>query len=124
MTDKKTTEEYKRLFDGQDPQNMTEFELRALISNMLTFLTENVVLTGGSIKTSNYPNGGFNLDGDGATTVPVAGVGSIDISTGFAVGSMAAGAVVSINTDSIGAHLAGTIAITGGTGLVAVLMEG
>lgn len=63
------------------------------------------------------------LDGASSTTVPVAGVGSIDVSAGFSVGSIAAGAVKSIQTDSIYAYLQGTIAITGGTGLVATLLE-
>jgi len=63
------------------------------------------------------------IDGSGATTLGVEGVGIIDISTGFAVGSIAAGAVKSIRTDSIARYLAGTIAITSGTDLVATLIE-
>jgi hypothetical protein len=64
------------------------------------------------------------IDGDDATTIAVRGVGNIDLSGGFAVGSIAAGAVKSIRTDSIKEYLAGVIAITGGTGLVATLIEG
>lgn len=64
------------------------------------------------------------ITGDGATTVQVAGIGAIDVSGGFAIGEMAADDVVSINTDTIKEYLAGTIDITGGTGLVAILMEG
>lgn len=64
------------------------------------------------------------IDGDGATVLGVDGVGTIDLSTGFSVGSIAAGAVKSIRTDTIRRYLAGTIAITGGTGLVATLLEG
>ncbi len=63
------------------------------------------------------------IDGDGATTVPVAGVGSVDISGGYAVGSIAAGAAVAIRLDTIKEYLAGNIAITGGSGLVAQLLE-
>ena len=63
------------------------------------------------------------IDGDGATTLAVAGVGTIDISTGFAVGSIAAGEVKSIKTDSIARYLVGAISITTGTGLVATLLE-
>jgi len=63
------------------------------------------------------------IDGASSTTIAVAGVGSIDVSAGFAVGSIAAGAVKSIQTESISAYLQGTIAITGGTGLVATLLE-
>jgi len=63
------------------------------------------------------------IDGDGATTVPVSGVGSVDISGGYAVGSIAAAGVEAIPLDTIKEYLAGTIAITGGTGLVAQLLE-
>lgn len=64
------------------------------------------------------------IDGDGSSSVNIDGIGSIDVSSGFSVGSMAADDVVSINTDSIREYLKGTIEITGGTGIVAVLMEG
>jgi hypothetical protein len=63
------------------------------------------------------------IDGAGGTTVAVEGIGLIDVSAGFAVGSIAAGAVKCIYTDSIFSYLQGTIAITGGTGLVATLLE-
>lgn len=63
------------------------------------------------------------IDGAGATTIAITGVGTIDLSAGFSVGSIAAGAVKSIRTESIGQYLAGVIAITGGTGLVATLLE-
>lgn len=64
------------------------------------------------------------IDGAGATTIAVDGVGTIDLTAGYSVGSIAAGAVKSIRTESIGRYLQGVIAITGGTGLVAVLTEG
>lgn len=63
------------------------------------------------------------IDGASSTTIAVDGVGSVSVADGFAVGSMAAGAVRSIRTDSIFAYLSGTIDITGGTGLVATLLE-
>ncbi len=63
------------------------------------------------------------IDGDGATTVSVQGVGSIDISAGYAIGSIGVGEVVTIKTETIAEYLAGTIDITGGTGLVAQLLE-
>lgn len=72
------------------------------------------------------PTGGAispTIDGDGASSVAVAGVGSVDISGGFAVGSIGAGAVVSIRLATIEKYLAGTIDITGGTGLEATLLE-
>lgn len=64
------------------------------------------------------------IDGNGGTTVQVAGVGSVDVSGGYAVGSIAATTgIVAIPLDSISAYLQGTIAITSGTGLVATLLE-
>lgn len=63
------------------------------------------------------------IDGDGASTVSVAGVGSVDISAGYSTGSIAAGDVVTIKTETIREYLSGTITITGGTGLVATLLE-
>lgn len=63
------------------------------------------------------------IDGSGGTSVPVPGVGNVDVSTGYSAGSIAAGAVASIPLDTIKEYLRGTIAITGGTGLVATLYE-
>lgn len=63
------------------------------------------------------------IDGDGGTNVSVPGVGLVSVATGYAVGSIAAGAAVAIPLDSINAYLVGTIGITGGTGLVARLLE-
>lgn len=62
------------------------------------------------------------IDGNAGTTVPLAGVGNIDVSAGYAVGSIAAGAAVAVPLDSISAYLQGTIAVTGGTGLVAAIL--
>lgn len=62
------------------------------------------------------------IDGDGSTSVTVPKIGAVDLSSGYAVGSIAAGAVVAIPLDSIALYLRGTIAITGGTGLVASLL--
>lgn len=63
------------------------------------------------------------IDGNGGTTVPVPGVGNVDVSGGYSVGEIAAGAVSAVPLDSIKEYLRGTIAITGGTGLVATLYE-
>lgn len=61
------------------------------------------------------------IDGDGATTEYLVGVGHVNIAGGFAVGPIAAGDAVVIDLDAIRAYLQGTIAITSGTGLVAIL---
>lgn len=63
------------------------------------------------------------IDGNGGTTVPVAGIGNIDVSAGFSTGSIAAGACVAIPLDAIAYYLQGTIAVTGGTGIKATLLE-
>lgn len=63
------------------------------------------------------------IDGDGASSVHVPGVGSVDVSAGFSVGSIAADEAAVVHLDSIKEYLSGTIAITDGTGLVASLLE-
>lgn len=63
------------------------------------------------------------IDGDGASSVTVPGAGAFDISAGFSTASIPAGGVYSIPLNSIGAYLAGTIAVTGGTGIEASLLE-
>lgn len=64
-----------------------------------------------------------NIDGDGATTVQCTGVGTIDVSGGFDVSSVAAGETVAIPLNSISAYLSGTIALTGADGMEAQLLE-
>lgn len=84
------------------------------------------VATASQVLILRNPTGGALspvIDGNGATTIPVAGVGSVDVSSGYAVGSIAAGASKSIPLDTIKAYLKGTIAITTGTGLVASLLS-
>ena len=63
------------------------------------------------------------IDGASGTTVAVAGIGNVDVSGGYSVGSIAAGAARAIPLNTISAYLNGTIDITGGTGLVAALLE-
>ena len=63
------------------------------------------------------------LDGSAGTTVPVGGVGSVSVAAGYATASIAAGVVHAIPLNSISAYLQGTIAITGGTGIAASLLE-
>jgi hypothetical protein len=63
------------------------------------------------------------IDGAGGTTVSCPGVGSVDVSGGYAVGSIAADAEVAIQLNTISAYLQGTIAITSGTDLEVALLE-
>jgi hypothetical protein len=63
------------------------------------------------------------IDGNGGTTVAVAGIGNVDVSAGFSTGSIAAAACVAIPLDAISAYCQGTITVTGGTGIKATLLE-
>ena len=64
-----------------------------------------------------------NIDGDGAVSQPVSGVGAVDLTSGFNVGPIAAGVVKVVILESRASYLAGTIAVTGGTGIVASILE-
>lgn len=64
-----------------------------------------------------------NIDGDGATTVQVKGIGEVDVSAGFDFASVAAGEVVALPLNTISHYLSGTIALTGADGMVAQLLE-
>lgn len=63
------------------------------------------------------------IDGDGGASIPVDGLGMISVASGYAVGSIAAGAAAAIPLDTIYHYLQGSIAITGGTGIVASLLR-
>ena len=80
-------------------------------TNQLLYLKNN---TGGALTVV--------IDGDGATTVGVDGVGSIDISSGYSTESIADGVTMAIPLDTIRKYLKGTIAVTGGTGIIASLL--
>jgi hypothetical protein len=62
------------------------------------------------------------IDGDGSTTADIMGLGTVNVASGYAVGSIAAGSQVLIPLDSIAQYLKGTVDITSGTGLVATLL--
>jgi hypothetical protein len=64
-----------------------------------------------------------NIDGDGADTAYLSGVGSVDISGGYTFGSIAAGDAVVIDLDAISAYLQGTIEVTGGDDAEAYILE-
>lgn len=63
------------------------------------------------------------VDGDGATTKYLQGVGSITISDGYTFASIGAGATVIVDLDNISAYLKGTITVTGGDGIEAAIVE-
>lgn len=63
------------------------------------------------------------IDGAGGTTVPINGIGDVSVAAGYSTGSIAAGACVAIPLDTIFQYLQGTIAVTGGSGIRATLLE-
>lgn len=94
---------------------------KTITETTLTGTADTFSYGSGDLLIMRNPTGGAispTIDGDGGSTVPVSGVGDVSVSSGYAVGSIAAGAMVAIYLDTIAAYLQGTIAITGGTGLV------
>jgi len=61
------------------------------------------------------------IDGADGTTVPVAGIGLVNVAPGLVLASIAAGTAVAIPLDSVSAYLQGVITVTGGLGIVATL---
>ena len=53
----------------------------------------------------------------------MAGIGTINLTPGYPTGPIAAGACVAIPLNSVSSFLAGVIAVTGGTGIKATLLE-
>lgn len=79
----------------------------------------------GILILDNVTGGGLtpNIDGDGGGNVSVPGIGTVDVSGGLTLASIGAGNKVVIPLDSIKEYLAGTVTITGGTGIEATFLE-
>jgi len=78
------------------------------------------------LLTLRNPTGGAIspvIDGDGGGNLEVPGLGIVDLSAGYVVGSIAAGASISIRLDTINAYLSGTIDVNSGSTLIATLLE-
>lgn len=73
----------------------------------------------------NGTGGGLTvtIDGAGGTTVPVDGIGDVSVTAGYSTGSIGAGVVKAIPLKTIRHYLQGAIAVTGGTGISASLLE-
>lgn len=105
---------------GVGQRAMTEVTLDAS-SDTFTYVADRRAIlvlrnpTGGAISPV--------IDGDGGANVAVPGVGDVDVSGGYAVGSIGAGAVVAIPLDTIREYLKGVITITSGSGLIGSLLE-
>lgn len=61
--------------------------------------------------------------GADATTADIAGLGTVDVSAGLDLGAIASGAQICVPLDFISQYLEGVIDITGGSGLVATLLN-
>ena len=109
------------------PTDMTGFGTRAVVETTLgasdTFtydkLKRQVIILDNQTAGALTPN----IDGDGAGSVEVGGVGPVDISGGYSTGEIAAGNSIAIPLTSIDRYLSGIIDVTGGTGIVASLLE-
>jgi hypothetical protein len=64
-----------------------------------------------------------NIDGDGGTTLESDELGSVDVSGGLTLASIGAGDTVALRLNTISAYLQGTVTVTGGTGIEAILLE-
>lgn len=100
----------------------------ALTETTLDGATDTLVFNAAKLQILVFdnPTGGSLtpvIDGTTSTSVPCDGVGDVDVSAGFSVGSIGIGDSVSIKLGTIRSFLSGTVNITGGTGLVATLME-
>lgn len=71
------------------------------------------------------PTGGalnVTIDGDGGTTVPIDGLGSVSVASGLAV-SVPAGEARAVKLSTVRHYLQGVVSLTGGAGLVASLFN-
>lgn len=105
---------------GSLARTITETTLNGTTDSLTFNTSRNPVLT------FRNPTAGAltpTIVGASATTVAVPGVGNVSVASGYAVGSIAAGAMVSIPLNTINEFLKGAVTLTGGTGLVASLLE-
>lgn len=62
------------------------------------------------------------IDGSGSTTISPTGLGAtVDVSAGYAI-TVADGATKVVKLDTIAAYLAGTVAVTGASGMKAYIL--
>jgi hypothetical protein len=63
------------------------------------------------------------IDGADGTTIQVPGSVPVDVSAGYTLPSIGAGARAAVPLDSIWAFLQGVVTVTGGSGIKAVLLS-
>jgi len=78
-----------------------------------------------SLVLNNVSGGALTplIVGADATTQPCEGIGNVDVSSGFQLGSIGVGVTVILPLDSISAYLKGIITVTGGDAIEAQLLE-
>ena len=94
--------------------------------NTMTASDTMTYVEGGILFLDNQTGGALTVTitgADASATHPVQGVGSVDLSSGYSTGSIAAGSVKAIRLDTIKEYLKGTITLTGGTGIVASILN-
>lgn len=110
------------------PTSMTGFGVRTMSETTLTASDTFAYEPGapGSILVLRNPTGGAispTITGSQANTaIPVPGFGTVSAAS-LAVGSIPAGQARVIPLDTVREFLAGTVTITGGTGLVAAFLR-
>jgi hypothetical protein len=106
----------KTALTGSGSRVISETTLGA--SDTFTFSDGDVLLILNDAASPITPN----ILGDSATTVGVPGVGSVDVSGGYDVPSIAIGIEIAIPLTSISKYLTGTITLTGADGAIAKLL--
>lgn len=108
--------------------SMLKGPLRASTRTVLTATGNPITFTpgAGQVLVLHNPTAGAlspTIIGAGATTADIEGLGTVNFAAGLALGSIGIGAQVLVPLDFIAQYLKGVIDITGGTGLVATLLN-
>ena len=84
------------------------------------------VPSSGQVLVLHNPTGGSltpTIIGAGATTAEIEGLGVVNVAAGLSLGAVVASAQIVVPLDFIAQYLKGVIDITGGTALVATLLN-
>lgn len=111
--------------------NTTSLSQVGIISPSMTTLTASDVLTytpgvGAILVLYNATAGALTptIDGSGGTVVDVPGTGTtFSVAAGLVFPSIPAGEYRVVRLDTISAYLQGTVAVTGGTGIKAIIIQ-
>jgi hypothetical protein len=107
------------------PTSMLGSGGRAVVETTLTS-SDTLVYNPKAVLELRNPTAGAlvpNIKGAAATTASLPGYGTVSLTSGYTMPSIAAGATAAVPLDSISEYLKGTITVTLGVGLVARLLE-